>query len=115
MLIFLTPHVVRTREDMERIKQTEAARMSWCLANVHEIHGPTGLYEDASGGCLVGDGEVVYPDTNPEGRRPGEFSPAPVPLDRLPLSPNLQQLPTPAEPPTEPSAAPPDTAGAPLP
>jgi type II secretion system protein D len=114
LLIFLTPHVVRTREDMERIKQTEAARMSWCLADVHEIHGPTGLYEDADGGCLVGEGEVVFPDTNPAGRRPGEFSPEPVPLEQLPLSPSLQQLPTPAAPPVAPAAAP-DAAGAPLP
>jgi len=115
LLIFLTPHVVRSPEDMERIKQTEAARMSWCLADVHEIHGPTGLYEDTQGGCLVGDGEVVFPDSNPEGRRPGEFSPAPVPVDQLPLSPSIQQLPAPAGPPAEPPAAPPDAAGAPLP
>ncbi len=115
LLIFLTPHVVRSPEDLERIKQTEAARMSWCLADVHEIHGPTGLYEDANGDCLMGDGEVIYPDTNPEGRRPGEFSPAPVPLGQLPLSPSPQQLPPPAEPPAEPAAAPPDPAAAPLP
>lgn len=115
LLIFLTPHVVRSPEDLERIKQTEAARMSWCLADVHEIHGPTGLYEDTNGGCAVGDGQVVFPDTNPEGRRPGEFSPAPVPLDQLPLSPNIQQLPAPAAPPAEPPAAPPDAADAPLP
>ena len=76
LLIFLTPHVVRTARSMERIKQTEAARMHWCLADVHEIHGPTGLYQDTNGGCLVGDGEVVFPDTNPAGPRPGEFSPA---------------------------------------
>lgn len=111
LLIFLTPHVVRSREDMERIKQTEAARMSWCLADVHEIHGPTGLYEDPHGGCAVGEGEVVYPDTNPAGRQPGEFAPEPVPLDHLPLSPSLQQLPTPAESP----GVPPGTAAAPIP
>ena len=111
LLIFLTPHVVRSREDMERIKQTEAARMSWCLADVHEIHGPTGLYEDPNGGCVVGEGEVVYPDTNPAGRQPGEYSPEPVPLDQLPLSPNIQQLPTPADAPD----SPPGTAAAPMP
>ncbi len=115
LLIFLTPHVVRSPEDMERIKQTEAARMSWCLADVHEIHGPTGLYEDAHGGCVVGGGEVVFPDTNPEGRRPGEYSPTPVPVDQLPLSPGIQQLPAPAGPPAEAPAALPDAAGAPLP
>jgi type II secretory pathway component GspD/PulD (secretin) len=97
LLIFLTPHVVKSSQDLERLKQLEAARMSWCLADVHEIHGPTGLYEDANGRCLVGEGEVVFPDTNPEGRPPGEFSPQPVPMEQLPLSPNIEQVPTPAE------------------
>ncbi|MBL9125004.1 MAG: hypothetical protein JNG90_15310, partial [Planctomycetaceae bacterium] len=31
LLIILTPHVVRSEADAERIKQLEAARMSWCL------------------------------------------------------------------------------------
>ncbi|MGQ9770557.1 MAG: secretin N-terminal domain-containing protein [Thermogutta sp.] len=34
LLIFLTPHVVRTDEDVERARQIEAARMHWCLADV---------------------------------------------------------------------------------
>jgi type II secretion system protein D len=97
LLIFLTPRVVRSSQEMERIKQQEAARMHWCLADVHEIHGPTGLFQDTSGGCLVGEGEVVFPDTNPEGLRPGEFAPRPVPMERLDLWPRVEQLPTPAE------------------
>jgi general secretion pathway protein D len=97
LLIFLTPHVVRSSQDLERIKQVEAARMHWCLADVHEIHGPTGLYEDTHAGCSVGESEVVFPTTNPEGLRPGEFVPRPVPVDRLDLSPRIEELPTPAE------------------
>jgi hypothetical protein len=97
LLIFLTPHVVRSSQELERIKQVEAARMHWCLADVHEIHGPTGLFEDTHGGCLVGDGEVVFPDINPEGLRPGEFAPRPVPLDQLDLSPRIEEVPTPAD------------------
>lgn len=97
LLIFLTPHVVRTSQDMERIKQLEAARMHWCLSDVHEIHGPTGLYQDTNGRSLVGDGEVVYPDTNPAGMRPGEFAPQPVPINQLDLSPRIEDVPTPAD------------------
>lgn len=97
LLIFLTPHVVHSSQELERIKQLEAARMHWCLADVHEIHGPTGLYQDTNGRCLVGDGEVVYPDTNPAGMRPGEFAPRAVPMDQLDLSPRIEQVPTPAD------------------
>jgi type II secretory pathway component GspD/PulD (secretin) len=97
LLIFLTPNVIRSSQDLERIKQVEASRMHWCLGDVHEIHGPTGLFPDTSGGCLVGEGEVVFPDTNPAGLRPGEFAPQPVPMDRLDLWPRVEQMPTPAE------------------
>ena len=38
LLIFLTPHVVRTDEDVERARQIEAARMHWCLADVIALH-----------------------------------------------------------------------------
>jgi hypothetical protein len=96
LLIFLTPRVVGSREDFECIKQTEAARMNWSLADVHDIHGPTGLYEDEDT-YLYGEGEVIYPDTNPHGLTPGEFRPLVVPLEDLELSPPIKQVPTPAE------------------
>lgn len=99
LLIFLTPHVVRSSEELQRIKQLEAARMHWCLADVHEIHGPTGLFEDTQGGCAVGNSEVVFPDINPDGLRPGDFVPRPVPVDQLDLSPRIDELPTPGGPP----------------
>lgn len=38
LLIILTPHVVRNEEDIERVRQIEAARMHWCLADVVAIH-----------------------------------------------------------------------------
>jgi len=98
LLIFLTPHVVRSSQELQRIKQLEAARMHWCLADVHEIHGPTGLFEDTQQGCAVGDSEVIFPYTNPEGLRPGEFVPRPVPVEQLNLSPRIDELPAPREP-----------------
>jgi len=96
LLIFLTPHVVGSPEDLDRIKQAEAARMNWCLADVHEIHGPTGIYEEGET-YFYGQGEVVYPDRNPNGLAPGEFQPQEMPMDELELSPPIKQIPTPAE------------------
>jgi hypothetical protein len=97
LLIFLTPHVVRTPEDAELIKRTEAARMNWCLGEVHEIHGPTGIYDDRDMSEWHGQGEVVYPDTNPQGLTPGKFSPKQVPMENLELSPAIEELPTPEQ------------------
>lgn len=102
LLIFLTPHVVRSSEELDQIKQAEAAKMSWCLADVHALHGPTGIYEDHDSSCWGGEGEVVYPDVNPDGLQPGAFQPQEVPMENLELSPALDQLPTPAEGPMTP-------------
>lgn len=66
LLIILTPHVVRTEDDAQKIKQTEAARMSWCLADVRRLHGdigPLGRFDEFS----ELDTQVIYPDQNPGG------------------------------------------------
>jgi hypothetical protein len=70
--------------------------MNWCLADVHDIHGPTGLYHDEDT-YLYGEGEVIYPDTNPHALTPGEFQPQVVPLEELDLSPPIEQVPTPMD------------------
>jgi general secretion pathway protein D len=68
LLIILTPHVVRTPGDMERLKQAEFARVSWCEADVFEIHGDvfpqTGMMSQL---LDQGDCQVVYPDIDPRG------------------------------------------------
>ncbi len=67
LLIILTPHIVRSKEDAELIKQVEASRMNWCLADVRKMHGYGGLrgrddeWEDS-------EVMTVYPDQNPDGR-----------------------------------------------
>ena len=65
LLIILTPHIVRNRFDAERIKQIESARMSWCLADVVNLHGSAGL---KSQGDLLGEAEAetIYPDYVPQ-------------------------------------------------
>jgi general secretion pathway protein D len=92
LLIILTPQVIRNQQDLERLKMAEAARMSWCLADVHEIHGPTGIYEDCDPSPWNGQGEVIYPDINPGGLEPGTFTPRGVPMDTLELSPSPAEL-----------------------
>jgi general secretion pathway protein D len=95
LLIIMTPHVVRSSGDMERLKQAEFARMSWCEADVFELHGDvfprTGmmsqLIEDA-------DCKLVYPDSDPRGGIDGTA----MPLDR-----NWREVPEPAVPRQEPT------------
>jgi len=80
LLILLTPHVVRSSEDADRIKRIEAARIDWSLADVYDIQGPIGLESEA----------VIYPDTNPRGVIPGPEKPDVdldkiMPLDDMPI------------------------------
>ncbi len=112
LLIILTPHVVRNAEDMERIKQNEAARMHWCLADVAAIHGPTGLCDCGQCDICLKNVQVIYPDSNPRGvapeaTAPGGQAPSQIPpgipepippgpplYDRMPPMPApLQQMP----------------------
>ena len=64
LLVVLTPLIVTGEQDLEYVKQTESGRMSWCLADVVEMHGDVGL----SGGYgLWGPavGNTIYPDLQP--------------------------------------------------
>ena len=62
LIIILTPHVIRSQQDSERIKQLELARMSWCAADVYDLHGDVGyVFQDG----MIHDHantKVVYPD-----------------------------------------------------
>lgn len=62
LLIVLTPHIVRTPEEAERVKRLESARMTWCLGDVEELHGEAGLTRAG------GTPEVIYPDITPRGK-----------------------------------------------
>jgi type II secretion system protein D len=60
LLIVLTPHVIRSRHQSEMMKQVESSRMSWCLSDVVDMHGPAGLRsrQDTLGAA---EAETVYP------------------------------------------------------
>ncbi|MHC4399252.1 MAG: secretin N-terminal domain-containing protein [Planctomycetota bacterium] len=61
LLIIMTPHIVESQEDLETIKRVEAARMDWCLCDVIEMHGESGLAGSSDGAGPM----VIYPDLDP--------------------------------------------------
>ena len=98
LLIIMTPYVIRTPEDSERIRQAEMARMSWCAADVCDLVGDIGAFHTPTFQTLdTGSPEVIYPDINPLGVVPDDLSP----FDRgLPTEPeSYPDLPLPAIPP----------------
>jgi len=70
LLIILTPYVVRTPEDAERIKQLEAARMNWCIADVVDIYGPVGVVGEHVQNPFIEESPVIFPDLDPRGQKP---------------------------------------------
>jgi hypothetical protein len=63
LLIIMTPYIVRKPEDSDWLLQMEAERMSWCLADVINVHGTDGSFS-----LLPPDmaqTEVIYPDAQP--------------------------------------------------
>jgi len=70
LLIILTPHVIKDQEQMDRMKHLESSRMHWCLADVTEMFGDTGLYDISDGSQDDGAETVVYPDDDPNNNLP---------------------------------------------
>ncbi|MCA9227902.1 MAG: hypothetical protein KDA47_19915, partial [Planctomycetales bacterium] len=65
LLIILTPHIIDDDQDIEWMNYTESDRMSWCFADVVEMHG---YAESLSGGHgLWGppSAPTIYPDLTP--------------------------------------------------
>ena len=57
LMIILTPHIVKTADDLARLKRIESSRMHWCLEDVREIHGnPDGITSHG------GNPETIYAD-----------------------------------------------------
>jgi type II secretory pathway component GspD/PulD (secretin) len=61
LLIILTPRIVQDRDDAERVRQMNVARMSWCLSNVVQTFGDMGSYSVVSEKPDTGDAPVVTP------------------------------------------------------
>ena len=74
LLIIMTPHIVKTEEDMNRLKRLEASRMSWCLADAESLHGDLGV-RGRKDHWHDSETTVVYPDAEPARRRPPPHRP----------------------------------------
>jgi type II secretion system protein D len=84
LLVIMTPHVVRSRLDSERILCDEARKMDWTGVDVVKIHGGTGLEcvlppapAMGPGGCVPSAMPVA--PMNPLPPLPGNPLPAPNP------------------------------------
>ncbi len=64
LLIILTPHVIRSRDEAEYQKQLEMARMSWCSADFFDLYAPAA--PPMLHGYSHDEGvPVIYPDQTP--------------------------------------------------
>ncbi len=102
LLIFLTPYVIREDRDYDWLKHVESQRMSWCLADVIEMHGDVGL---SGGHGLWGPATIplIFPDLDPTGQSP---TPEPVPPGSGPMlapQPGTNDAMPPEPPPTPPT------------
>lgn len=100
LLIIMTPHVVRTEADVQRTRQIESARMSWCLGDVKQLHGNAGL-QNRFDDWADNETMVIYPD----GVAPETL---PEPVDQMPIpAPTMEPPPPPNPIPPEPFLPPP--------
>jgi type II secretory pathway component GspD/PulD (secretin) len=76
MLIILTPHIVRSPADAERVRKMEECRMHWCLGDVNAIDGPLGFNTTKASQASA----TIYPDANPRGKFTVPDGKAPQPL-----------------------------------
>jgi hypothetical protein len=98
LLIVLTPHVIRSRHQSEMLKQVESSRISWCLSDVVDMHGPAGLRsrQDPLGAA---EAETVFPTEVPGEHgiiipgEPGAMSATPPPAPAVSAPPG--ELPPP--------------------
>lgn len=110
MLIILTPYIVRSPEDAERVRKAEEARMHWCLGDVTDVHGLPAV----ATGHDEAQVPVVYPDRTPRGGMPKSknvLPPLPEEVPQglpAPVEPNTRSLPpvTPNPGPGQPPSAP---------
>ena len=75
LMIIMTPHIVESDEDYEWVKAMESERMSWCLADIVNIHGDVGFQGPNPLFCCD-NLPVIYPHNNPVGLEVG-----PMPVD----------------------------------
>ncbi len=104
LVFFLTPHIVMNDEELAIINQRESERMSWCMADVVEIHGDPGFTGQHTDPWSDGT-PMIYPSLDPTAEgfsMPGSGEPVPAPRNFGPA------LPSKAAPGDKPFVLPPD-------
>jgi general secretion pathway protein D len=64
LIFFMTPHIVMDDRDLEMLNQAEAERMSWCLADVIDVHGDPG-FGPGRGDVWDNGTPVIFPHEDP--------------------------------------------------
>jgi hypothetical protein len=92
LLIILTPHIIRTREDTDRILAQEGGKMSWKLPNVLHTQGWSGMDPVLPAPSLAPP--IVPPGMSPPGLSPPGLCPG-APPDAQPALPPGSPQPAP--------------------
>ena len=69
LMIFMTPYLVTSDDDIANLNQDEMERMHWCMSDVADVYGNTDF------GGIAGTEEAIetyYPDADPTGLTPIE-------------------------------------------
>jgi type II secretory pathway component GspD/PulD (secretin) len=80
VLVILTPHVVRSQVEADRVLKEESKRMDWLLTDVNRLHGPADLYKIFPGG-------TIPPQRLPFPANPACVGPDGLPIGGMPLAP----------------------------
>jgi hypothetical protein len=88
LLIIMTPYVVQNEEQSEWLNQRETERMSWCIADVVNIHGPVNVSGNPA--FNMGPTDLIFPDADPTAPQP---TPATPPLPGLGVPPGVPPTP----------------------
>jgi general secretion pathway protein D len=99
LIVIMTPRLINPNDSdkLDMLKQVESSRMSWCMADILNIHGDVGL---SPGNGLWGPAAspVIFPDLQPS----AEFDPSQNPnlLMGEPegIPPSMQEVPVMSEP-----------------
>jgi general secretion pathway protein D len=75
LLVIMTPYIIQTDEQENWFNQRESERMSWCLADVANIHGEV-PYITGNAGVNAHASPLIFPD---DPNMPEEVAPPPVP------------------------------------
>jgi general secretion pathway protein D len=89
LLIIMTPYIMQNEEQNEWLNARETARMSWCIADIVNIHGPVQGVLSGNPAFNTHPSDVIFPDIDPTAPAtlPGSDVPSVVPPANAPADP----------------------------